>query len=592
MGNARSEYSAAEPESARPVVGKPKGPPSPPRASGGAAPSSGSGGLPRAHPVDAKDIAWIDANGDGTNGASDGASGSWAPAGPTAASASSGASGSWAPGVSDSNRGARHPSRQTSQPPLQSSTAWGTMATNSTGPTAGGATCMMAMGLTPPCLNQPSLALPMVHQQVEHQQRLSTGDTQMELHKKLSQLSTVAQQVQAAELELRHLRQHGLNTMPMGSQQMMEAQQAFARIDQARQLAASAAPELEKLREKIGKTLQVAVKLNEWFVENASKMNISDPEATPSAVLERLLESCESRAAVLGGHVTKLSEPGTSRDRPAEMFAPLQTTPQPTSQPTSQQASQHTSQQTSQLPSQLPSQQQQQQPWAAATLASPGLAHTAPSAPLVCPQGHALVRFATEGEEWTCNTCSQRQQHAAIMFGCRRCDFDKCARCAQQSLAVMGSQQAALLQPGPAPQLQPAMGFQQAAPLALGAAPQAQAQSAECSQQAAPPRAAPQPQSATGFLQAAPQEHQPQSLPQPNPQYQQPQPQQQLQQQLQSQTQQASSLQVPAAVAPAIVGATLPDSRGGPGVSPEARKPGGSGVRGLWVRDPDAPSPS
>lgn len=167
--------------------------------------------------------------------------------------------------------------------------------------------------------------------------------SQADVQKRLAQIQEMSKQVEATEAELRQLRMsassaagvvHGSPPLALGSipepgtdiattaQEAPLPAQALAAADQARQLGASVRPEIEAVQEKLGKVLRVAKKLNTWFVENAEKMNIQDPSATPSAFLERVLEECESRAEALNSAVARAVTSATSLENQSASSSP------------------------------------------------------------------------------------------------------------------------------------------------------------------------------------------------------------------------------------------------------------------------------
>ena len=48
----------------------------------------------------------------------------------------------------------------------------------------------------------------------------------------------------------------------------------------------------------------------------------------------------------------------------------------------------------------------------------------------ICPDGHNLVEFWTRDPSYYCNVCGDPQRRGAHMFGCRKCNWDKCEKCA------------------------------------------------------------------------------------------------------------------------------------------------------------------
>jgi hypothetical protein len=46
-----------------------------------------------------------------------------------------------------------------------------------------------------------------------------------------------------------------------------------------------------------------------------------------------------------------------------------------------------------------------------------------------CSRKHGLVEFTTTQIGFHCDVCDRRQPSGAVMFGCRRCDYDMCLSC-------------------------------------------------------------------------------------------------------------------------------------------------------------------
>lgn len=129
-------------------------------------------------------------------------------------------------------------------------------------------------------------------------------DAETELQKKSAQILAVARQIEKSSAELRHLRGQEPGFVP---RPVLPAPPQFER---AKQLAAEIRPDLEEVQEKMGNALRVAIKLNEWFVENSAKMNIQDVTSTPSAFLQQSLESCDRRVHALHDNISKTVEGG------------------------------------------------------------------------------------------------------------------------------------------------------------------------------------------------------------------------------------------------------------------------------------------
>ena len=49
-----------------------------------------------------------------------------------------------------------------------------------------------------------------------------------------------------------------------------------------------------------------------------------------------------------------------------------------------------------------------------------------------CPQGHGLKRRETEMHGDQCDKCKQYQPQYSIMYGCRKCEYDLCEKCAMK----------------------------------------------------------------------------------------------------------------------------------------------------------------
>ena len=58
--------------------------------------------------------------------------------------------------------------------------------------------------------------------------------------------------------------------------------------------------------------------------------------------------------------------------------------------------------------------------------------HTAPS--LGCPHG-GIKQFTTPNGGFYCDVCGGAQEVGAVMFGCRKCDYDQCMRCHSEAMA-------------------------------------------------------------------------------------------------------------------------------------------------------------
>eukprot|EP00747_Dinoflagellata_sp_TGD_P086514 gnl/TRDRNA2_/TRDRNA2_163308_c0_seq1.p1 gnl/TRDRNA2_/TRDRNA2_163308_c0~~gnl/TRDRNA2_/TRDRNA2_163308_c0_seq1.p1 ORF type:complete len:536 (+),score=141.17 gnl/TRDRNA2_/TRDRNA2_163308_c0_seq1:58-1608(+) len=56
------------------------------------------------------------------------------------------------------------------------------------------------------------------------------------------------------------------------------------------------------------------------------------------------------------------------------------------------------------------------------------------SSPAICPQGHNLKGFLTDRPGYVCDFCGETQAERSRMAGCKRCDYDLCARCHKQGV--------------------------------------------------------------------------------------------------------------------------------------------------------------
>jgi hypothetical protein len=163
----------------------------------------------------------------------------------------------------------------------------------------------------PPPLPAPSLASLMPISQAQR-------EAEAELKRKSDQITAVSRQIEAAKAELQQHQQMRSQQAAFGEAARLEAARAAAaaRIQQARELIAGTSPELESMKENLKRTLQVSQKLDAWFVENAAQMSIQDPNSTPSAFLQRLLESCDRRLEVLSTSIGKTLEGGSMTHQP------------------------------------------------------------------------------------------------------------------------------------------------------------------------------------------------------------------------------------------------------------------------------------
>jgi len=114
------------------------------------------------------------------------------------------------------------------------------------------------------------------------------------VQKRVAQMNAVSLEIEATEAKIRQVRQQLASPIGVTPQVV-----AAGHTDEVRKTIAGMSPELEEMKDKFAKALKVARKLNAWFVEHSEKMNIQDPSSTPSAFLERLLETCETRAEAL-----------------------------------------------------------------------------------------------------------------------------------------------------------------------------------------------------------------------------------------------------------------------------------------------------
>jgi hypothetical protein len=46
-----------------------------------------------------------------------------------------------------------------------------------------------------------------------------------------------------------------------------------------------------------------------------------------------------------------------------------------------------------------------------------------------CPSGHVLERHEAPNEDFTCDVCGKEVAEGETLWGCRRCDYDRCQQC-------------------------------------------------------------------------------------------------------------------------------------------------------------------
>lgn len=123
----------------------------------------------------------------------------------------------------------------------------------------------------------------------------ATFAAEAELQRRSAQIAALARQIKITQAELHHARMHAAGGEgPCASRQ-------------AKELASGIAPDLVLAKGKIADALQVARRLDAWFVENAASLNIQDATTTPSAYLASLLETCHSRCDALGSNLIRAS---------------------------------------------------------------------------------------------------------------------------------------------------------------------------------------------------------------------------------------------------------------------------------------------
>jgi len=190
------------------------------------------------------------------------------------------------------NSGASQPQHTSTSAsaPMWSGAAEGGAGTASSTYSEAGANAASVSMLTPP-----KLILPSVLQQSASPR--STSEVASELKRRTVQIQAVSQQIAAAQAELLQIKAAGTSS-----------QEAAEKLEKVAELAANVTPAIASTKEKLMTALKVTQKLDAWFVENSAKMSIQDPTATPSAVLTRILESCESKLEAMASGVNRTLE--------------------------------------------------------------------------------------------------------------------------------------------------------------------------------------------------------------------------------------------------------------------------------------------
>eukprot|EP00929_Paragymnodinium_shiwhaense_P070317 TRINITY_DN35616_c0_g1_i1.p1 TRINITY_DN35616_c0_g1~~TRINITY_DN35616_c0_g1_i1.p1 ORF type:complete len:621 (+),score=170.82 TRINITY_DN35616_c0_g1_i1:87-1949(+) len=360
--------------------------------------------------------------------------------------------------------------------------------------------------------------------------------TDAEANKRMAQIQALSEQIQAAEMELRRLQQRSAAAgeaapQVLGASASDEAAAAAltataaARVQQVRQLAAAARPEVDSMKEQLSMQLKVSRQLHGWFAQHAATMKIQDLNATPSAYLEMLLSDSDKRAGALQSAVCMMSEGGTE-------LLPLPPLPQ-------QQAQQNEACSSTSLPQ-----------------------SSAGGGGGAAEEVHFQVGSRVEafyGDTWYSGVITRLpadEEEDEAMRGrfTVQCDVDpKGTLTLSESVRRVG-------QVGEVVTASMLLGLRQAAPAML------QQQQQQPMQQ---------------HLQQQPTQP---GLPRPSLQQQ-----QQQHEQLLEQQRQLALQGVPMGLQDLTpMSSTLSTCSGSGKVAPEATRPGGAGVGGLWVRDPDA----
>jgi len=124
--------------------------------------------------------------------------------------------------------------------------------------------------------------------------------SETEVQKTMAHIAAVQHHIAAQTTELEHLRaQQVARAGSIATPLTTTDRQAVAKAEAARHIITTLHSDLESVKDRITKSLKVAAQLNFWFVDHAAAFNIQDPHSTPSAFVQKLLQSCRRRADAL-----------------------------------------------------------------------------------------------------------------------------------------------------------------------------------------------------------------------------------------------------------------------------------------------------
>lgn len=114
-----------------------------------------------------------------------------------------------------------------------------------------------------------------------------------------AQISAVKAQIEAKTKELENLRAEvAFNSIDHNNDRTADIKHTMDDVQ----------AKLLEVQSKLSKNTKVATDLHDWFADNATRLQVNDPQSAPSAYLMRLLASCDRRAEGLSASSTRIGD--------------------------------------------------------------------------------------------------------------------------------------------------------------------------------------------------------------------------------------------------------------------------------------------